>query len=52
MGGKEVLLKAIIQSIPVYAMTVFKIPKQFCKELNDAMAEFWWGDSEVQRKIH
>jgi hypothetical protein len=27
MGGKEILLKAIIQSIPVYVMAVFNIPK-------------------------
>ena len=27
LGGKEILLKAIIQYIPVFAMGVFKIPK-------------------------
>jgi hypothetical protein len=43
MGGKEILLKAIIQSIPVFAMGVFKLPKSLCKEMNDAMSAFWWG---------
>jgi hypothetical protein len=43
VGGKEILLKAIIQAILVYAMAVFKIPKSICKELIDAMARFWWG---------
>ena len=38
-GRKEVLLKAIIQSIPMYVMAVFKIPKKLCKEINGAMAE-------------
>jgi hypothetical protein len=33
MGGKDVLLKAVAQAIPVFAMTVFKIPKTFVKEL-------------------
>jgi hypothetical protein len=51
-GGKEILLKAIIQSIQVFAMAVFKIPKQLCKEKNDAMASFWWGDSEEKRRMH
>ena len=50
--AKEILLKAVIQSIPVFAMAVFKIPKKLCKEMNDAMSAFWWGDSEDQKKMH
>jgi hypothetical protein len=52
MGGKEILLKAIIQAIPVFAMGVFKITKQLCKDINDAMAAFWWGDIDEHRKMH
>jgi hypothetical protein len=52
MGGKEILLKAIIQAIPVFAMGVFKIPKQLCKMINDAMARFWWGDTEERNRMH
>jgi hypothetical protein len=45
MGAKEILLKAVVQSIPVFAMGLFKIPKSICKEITDAMAAFWWGDT-------
>jgi hypothetical protein len=31
---------------------VFKIPKSPCKEINDAMYAFWWGDTEEQKKLH
>ena len=31
IGAKEILLKAVIQSIPVFAMAVFKIPKNYAK---------------------
>ena len=50
LGGKEILLKAIIQSIPVYVMAVFKIPKKICKEITDAMVAFWWGIQSKRRK--
>lgn len=41
--GKEVLIKAIAQAISVFAMTVFKIPKNFCKGISDAISQYWWG---------
>jgi flagellar biosynthesis protein FliR len=40
MGAKEILIKEIIQSIPVFAMEVFKIPKKILKELTDAISAF------------
>jgi hypothetical protein len=37
-GGKEVMLKAVIHAIPAYAMSVFKLPKQVIKGIQDAMS--------------
>ncbi|XP_014755959.1 uncharacterized protein LOC104584065 [Brachypodium distachyon] len=51
-GGKEVLLKAVAQSMPVFAMTVFKIPKNICKGITDAMSQYWWGNDDQKKKIH
>jgi hypothetical protein len=51
-GGKEVLIKAIAQAIPVYAMSVFKIPKQICKGIISAMSNFWWGDGANRKRMH
>jgi hypothetical protein len=52
IGGKEILLKAVAQAIPVYAKSVFQIPKGVCKRMTDAIAQFWWGDDENDKKMH
>jgi hypothetical protein len=50
-AGKEILLKAVVQAIPIYTMSVFLLPKVFCKELNAMMARFWWGHKEKDSRI-
>lgn len=38
---KEVLLKAVIQAIPSYAMSYFLFPSTLCEEIEKAMARFF-----------
>jgi hypothetical protein len=49
--GKEILLKAVIQAIPTYSMSVFQLPVGFCRELNSMMTRFWWGHMSNSSKI-
>ena len=51
-GGREVLLKAVIQAIPSYATLVFKLPKQVCNSITTAMSKYWWGDDDLQKHMH
>ena len=51
-GGKEILLKSVVQAIPTYTMSVFKIPKNNCKGIIDAMSHFWWGDEDNHKRMH
>ncbi|XP_072088190.1 uncharacterized protein [Arachis hypogaea] len=51
-AGKEILIKAVIQAIPAYAMNVIKLPKYFCQRLSSKIAKFWWASSGKERGIH
>lgn len=49
--GKEVLLKAVVQAIPTYTMSVFLLPKTLCQDLNTMMSRFWWGHKENENRM-
>ena len=52
MGGKEILIKSIAQAVPVYAMMVFKIPKNICNRITSTISQIWWGDDDEHKRIH
>jgi hypothetical protein len=51
-AGKEILLKAVIQAIPTYSMSIFLLPKGLCAKINSMMQKFWWGHQENDTRIH
>ena len=51
-AGREVLIKAVIQAIPTYAMGCFKLPLSLCHEIETMIKKFWWGQRGDKRKIH
>ncbi|KAK4386179.1 hypothetical protein Sango_2488500 [Sesamum angolense] len=50
-AGKVVVLKTVVQSIPVYAMRCFQVPLSTCRKIEGIMADFLWHNNGV-RRIH
>ena len=45
------MIKAVVQSILVYSMSVFKLPVGLCNDIEAMIRKFWWGNGDG-RKIH
>lgn len=39
-AGKEVMLKLVVHSLPSYAMNVFLLPVEFCKDMERMIESF------------
>jgi len=51
-GGKENLLKSVVQALPHYAMSIFKLPVSICKSIEQRIARFWWRNDQNRVSIH
>ena len=49
---RKVLIKSIIQAIPSFAMSCFKIPIGLCNEIEVLIRKFWWSERGNRWKIH
>ena len=50
-AGKEVMIKAVLQSIPTYSMSVFHLPRGLIKDIEAMIYKFWWGNQKNSRKM-
>jgi len=51
MGGRLILLKSVLSSIPVYFLSFFKAPSGIISTLDSLFINFLWGGSEDVRKL-
>ncbi|KAK2449167.1 hypothetical protein QL285_008386 [Trifolium repens] len=49
-GGRLVLLKSVLTSLPVYALSFFKAPAGTISSINSLLIKFFWGGCEDLRK--
>ena len=47
-ASREILIKAVIQAIPTYAMGCFKFPLSLCHEIETMIKKFWWAKGGIK----
>ncbi|CAM8887236.1 unnamed protein product [Rhodiola kirilowii] len=52
MAGKKILIKAVIQEIPMYAMMCFKIPEALIKRIVSIVSRYWWSNGGEGKGIY
>ncbi|KAK5825362.1 hypothetical protein PVK06_020187 [Gossypium arboreum] len=45
-GSKEILIKAVLQSIPTYALSIFFAPNGVLKDFQTKLSRTWWSGRE------
>ena len=51
LAGKEVLIKSVAQAVPLYTMRCFLLPNNLYDELTRVIKQFWWRQTENEKKI-
>src|SRR5438270_446748 len=52
LGGKLVLIKSVLQALPLYLIALIKPPKSIIYEINRIMSNFFWHDYDGSHKLH
>lgn len=50
--GKEILIKAVAQAIPIFAMGYFDITKEMCSQVSTMIAKYWWSNQDKEHSMH
>ncbi|GAU32980.1 hypothetical protein TSUD_358470 [Trifolium subterraneum] len=52
-AGKEVMIKSVLQAIPLYVMSLFILPSSLIDDIEKMLNAFWWGGgSHNNKEIH
>jgi hypothetical protein len=51
-AGKEIMLKSVIQAIPLYVMSCFRLPATIYDRMRTTISKHWWGIEDGKKKLH
>ncbi|KAF3666327.1 hypothetical protein FXO37_10616 [Capsicum annuum] len=52
VGGKAVMIKVVLSSVPLHIISVIQPPKTTIKYMEKVMENFFWGDTQGKNKHH
>ena len=51
-GGRLKLIRITLSSLPIYLLSLFRMPKLVCSRLEKIHRDFLWGGGNLERKPH
>ena len=51
-GGRLTLIRSTLSSLPIYFLSLFRMPKTVCSRLEKIQRDFLWGGGNLERKPH
>ena len=51
-AGKEIMIKAVAQAVPVFVMGCFDITKEICGQISTLIAKYWWNNQDKDNSMH
>ena len=51
-GGRITLIKSTLASMPIYQMSLFRMPMIVARRLEKVQRDFLWGGGNSERKAH
>ena len=50
-GGRATLIRSTLSSLPIYYLSLFRMPQKVCARLERIQMQFLWGGSDHEKKI-
>ncbi|RVW82341.1 Transposon TX1 uncharacterized 149 kDa protein [Vitis vinifera] len=51
-GGRITLIKSTLASLPIYQLSIFRMPKSVAKRVEKTQRDFLWGGGNLEGKVH
>ena len=51
-GGKEVIIKSVVTTLPNHVMSCYRLPKATVKKLTSTTSQFWWSPGGSTKGMH